>query len=253
MAALAVSDALLCVYYSQGSASGWDRGLVAMLLFLAPNYLAYAALILLGKWITGRARFVVLLGGGILGALVFYFVTNTGAWLQNPEYPKTLAGWVQALTVGTPGWPHTWEFFRNTLLSGGLFTGLFAGAMKLAGAAEPEEEEEAEPAGEVEAGAGETGAEPVQIAAIASPRQAIEPRPGAPGRPLERLDLPLLSVDFEIHYSAWQFCRIDSIKPLFRSPKTPLGGPPRARAGRREKPAATLAGPDLAIQLSPDR
>jgi hypothetical protein len=59
---------------------------------------------------------------------------------------------VQALTVGTPGWPHTWEFFRNTLLSGGLFTGLFAGAMKLTGAEEPEPESEPEPeAGEAEA------------------------------------------------------------------------------------------------------
>jgi hypothetical protein len=53
------------------------------------------------------------------------------------------------LTVGTPGWPHTWEFFRNSLLSGGLFTGLFAGAMKLGATAEAEEEEEApEPEGE---------------------------------------------------------------------------------------------------------
>jgi hypothetical protein len=50
------------------------------------------------------------------------------------------------LTIGTPGWPHTWEFFRNTLLSGGLFAGLFAGAMKLSEALEqPEEEEAAEP------------------------------------------------------------------------------------------------------------
>jgi hypothetical protein len=82
------------------------------------------------------------LGGGVLGALLFYLVTNTAAWLQNPEYAKTLAGWIQALTVGTPGWPQTWEFFRNTLLSGGLFSGLFAGAMKFSEALEPDDEEE---------------------------------------------------------------------------------------------------------------
>ena len=59
--------------------------------------------------------------------------------------PKTFLGWIQALTVGTPGWPHTWEFFRNTLLSGGLFTGLFAGAMKLGGVdSEADEETEEE-------------------------------------------------------------------------------------------------------------
>jgi hypothetical protein len=111
------------------------------------NYLAYGALIWLGRKITGRASFLRLLGGGIWGAILFYLITNTLSWLHDPAYPKTLAGWIQALTVGTPGWPHTWEFFRNTLLSGGLFTGLFVGAMKLGEAAEKEaaEEEEKEP------------------------------------------------------------------------------------------------------------
>ena len=42
----------------------------------------------------------------------------------------------------TAGYPQTWEFFRNTLLSGGLFTGLFAGVMKLADSAQKEEEAE---------------------------------------------------------------------------------------------------------------
>jgi hypothetical protein len=59
----------------------------------------------------------------MVGAFLFYLVTNTISWLTDPAYPKTLAGWIQALTIGTPGWPHTWEFFRNTLLSGGLFAG----------------------------------------------------------------------------------------------------------------------------------
>ena len=38
------------------------------------------------------------------------------------------------------------EFFRNTLLSGGLFTGLFVGAMKLNEAAESAKEKETQPA-----------------------------------------------------------------------------------------------------------
>ena len=91
-----------------------------------------------------------MLGGGLVGAILFYLITNTAAWLfnpfQNPEYTKTLAGWIIALTKGTGGYPETWEFFRNTLLSGGLFTGLFAGAMKLTAAAEPQEDEDPEEA-----------------------------------------------------------------------------------------------------------
>lgn len=116
--------------------------------YMLVNYLIYAALIWFGKKLTGGAPFTALLGGGLLGAILFYLVTNTFAWLENPEYAKTLVGWIKALSLGTDGWPYTWEFFRNTLLSGGLFTSLFVGAMKLSEAPEPEpaEEKEAEPA-----------------------------------------------------------------------------------------------------------
>jgi hypothetical protein len=111
--------------------------------YMLPNYAVYAALIWLGQRFTRQASWFELMGGGILGALLFYFVTNTASWLADPAYAKTLAGWIQALTTGVPGWPHTWEFFRNTLMSGGLFTGLFVGAMKLTEA--PQEKEETEP------------------------------------------------------------------------------------------------------------
>lgn len=109
--------------------------------YMALNYVMYAFLIWFGRQHSPHSSFLRLLCGGLLGAAIFYFVTNTAAWIQNPQYPKTLAGWVQALTVGIPGWPPTWTFFRNTLLSGGLFTGLFVGAMKLTASEEEEEEE----------------------------------------------------------------------------------------------------------------
>jgi hypothetical protein len=105
---------------------------------------AFAALIWLGQVIGRKASWAKLTGGGILGACIFYLVTNFASWLYDPAYPKTLAGLIQALTIGTPGWPHTWEFFRNTLLSGGLFTGLFCGAMKLGEASEAADQEEEE-------------------------------------------------------------------------------------------------------------
>ena len=72
---------------------------------------------------------------------------STASWFfnpfGNPEYSKTFLGWLTALTKGTGGWPQTWEFFRNTLLSGGLFTGLFVGAVKLSAPAESPAEKEA--------------------------------------------------------------------------------------------------------------
>ncbi len=111
--------------------------------FLLGNYLGYAVLIFLGLQFNAKSSGVNLLGGSLLGAVLFYLVTNTAAWLYEPTqpYPKTLAGWIQALTVGTSGWPETWRFFGNTLLSSGLFTGLFVGVMKLTARPQSEEDE----------------------------------------------------------------------------------------------------------------
>ena len=110
------------------------------------NYAAFIAILWFGSRFNHRTSFLRLLAGGLLGAILFYLITNTAAWLfnpfNNPEYTKDLAGWLIALTAGTKGYPPTLEFFRNTLLSGGLFTGLFAGAMKLTETAESAEEKE---------------------------------------------------------------------------------------------------------------
>ncbi len=143
---LVVTDIALDFYYRSFSATQLI------------NYVAFGGLIWFGTRFNARSSFLRLLSGGILGAILFYLVTNTAAWLfnpfNNPEYTKDLAGWIIALTKGTSGYPTTLEFFRNTLLSGGLFTGLFAGAMKLTEAAESakEKETEEEPAEEPEGG-----------------------------------------------------------------------------------------------------
>ena len=108
------------------------------------NYAAYALIILFGTRFSHRSRFLSLLAGGIMGAILFYLLTNTASWLFDAEYTKDLAGWLIALTKGTGGYPTTLQFFINTLTSGGLFTGLFAGALKLTEAAEPAKEKEPE-------------------------------------------------------------------------------------------------------------
>jgi hypothetical protein len=148
LATMLVTDVALNVFWYHTAPIGG---------YLVLNYAIYALLIALGKWFGRKAPFFKLLLGGLLGAVIFYLVTNTLSWLQDPAYAKTIAGWVQALTTGRPDWhPTTWEMFRNTLLSGGLFTALFAAAGKLtaespadksAGAREPaaEAKPESEP------------------------------------------------------------------------------------------------------------
>jgi hypothetical protein len=141
-----VSDVALNVFYYHVAPFG---------AYLILNYAIYAVIIALGKWFGARAGFFKLVGGGLLGAVIFYLVTNTLTWLQDPFYAKTIMGWIQALTIGHPDLhPSTWEFFRNTLLSTGIFTAFFVGvgkttsaespADKTAGAREPKAEAESE-------------------------------------------------------------------------------------------------------------
>jgi hypothetical protein len=144
-ATLLLTDLGLNLYY--WLALGWDVWGGTSLGYLAFNYAGYAVLFLLGRRFRPGASFAGLLGGGVLGALLFYLITNTASWLfnpfHNPEYTKTLGAWLLALTKGTGGWPEAWTFFRNTLLSGGLFTALFVGTMKLTAPAESPVEKEA--------------------------------------------------------------------------------------------------------------
>ncbi|MCX8108941.1 MAG: hypothetical protein N3G20_09060 [Verrucomicrobiae bacterium] len=144
LATMAITDIGLNIYYET------VLKVEAFKPYLLFNYVAYVVLIWLGRRFTARASWFALMGGGIMGAILFYLITNTASWFfnpfGNPEYTKDLAGWIIALTRGTAGYPETLEFFRNTLISGGLFTGLFAGVMKLAAA--PEEQAEEEPSEE---------------------------------------------------------------------------------------------------------
>lgn len=153
---LATDIGLNCYY--QHANPTYDVWSAANLANLSFNYVAYVALIFLGRCFKPKMHFLTIVGGGLLGAILFYLITNTASWLFNPfnnvEYTKNLAGWITALTKGVGGYPSTWEFFRNTLLSGGLFTAFFAAAEKLvsespadktAGAPQEQEEESEKP------------------------------------------------------------------------------------------------------------
>jgi hypothetical protein len=146
LAVLAGTDLVISlVFYPQYFT--WTR----FLLDQSPNYIAYAGLIALGRSLGRKRPWWLLLCGGMVGAMLFYLVTNTASWLIL-SYAKTWAGWIKAMTAGLPGHAQTWEFFRNTLSSGGLFTGLFAGAMKVTEAEEKDEAEEPEQEAQPEEG-----------------------------------------------------------------------------------------------------
>jgi len=109
-----------------------DAALAAALGFplLTPEQmLLWGALVFifaLGKTLPLRAwgfpAFAMALIGGSVG---FYLLANSVSWSADPGYSKSLAGWWQAQTIGLPGFPPTWMFLRNSLISDLLFGSLF--------------------------------------------------------------------------------------------------------------------------------
>ena len=95
----------------------WDFQLAVVL-----GGFAFAAGV--GSLLRGK-NWVALVGGSIGAAVLFYGVTNTGSWLMLPDYPKTWTGYIQAQTVGLPGYPPAWAFLKGLISATALFTGLF--------------------------------------------------------------------------------------------------------------------------------
>ena len=117
LVALFLSDIVLNMHYSAP--------------LLAPEIVCrYFALGLVG-WIglavANHPSWKTLLPASLAGSTLFYAITNVFSWLSDPGYRKSFAGLIQALTVGLPqyGATPTWMFFRNSLVSDLLFTGLF--------------------------------------------------------------------------------------------------------------------------------
>lgn len=90
---------------------------------------AFAVVAALGWSLRKNARPSVILPAVLGGSLFFYIATNTASWLYEPGYAKSIAGWLQALTTGLPGFAPTWVFYRNTLSGDLLFAALFLACM----------------------------------------------------------------------------------------------------------------------------
>jgi len=120
--ALLVSDAILNLYYGIGV---WTGSTLAA----SAAYLLIAAL---GGFLSKRPSWPGWLAGSLTASVLFYFLTNTEAWWFLPGYEKSWAGWVQALTLGLPGYPPTWTFLRNSVVSDLVFTFVFVAGMEWA-------------------------------------------------------------------------------------------------------------------------
>ena len=92
-----VTDLALNLYYQW--VLHWNVFELRTLVYLSFNYVSFAAIYFIGRRFQPSSGFSRLLSGGIVGAVLFYLITNTASWFfnpfNNPEYTKTLHGWIQ--------------------------------------------------------------------------------------------------------------------------------------------------------------
>ena len=92
----------------------------------------YAAVLWLGTRLRANAKPLPVIGAALASSVSFFVISNFAVWAAYDMYPKNFAGLIQALTIGLPQYSATpsWMFFRNSLLSDLVFTGLFILCMK---------------------------------------------------------------------------------------------------------------------------
>lgn len=78
-------------------------------------YVAFIAMVFIGIGISSRLNIGRVLGGSLLSAVVFFLISNFGAWMYFGMYPLNGAGLMECYVAGIP-------FFQNTLISQVVFS-----------------------------------------------------------------------------------------------------------------------------------
>lgn len=87
-------------------------------------YGSFLLIILLGYRLRDHITPLAVFGSSIAGSLIFFIVTNFGAWLNMGMYPKTASGLLDAYVMGIP-------FYRNTLIGDVFYATMFFGCYEL--------------------------------------------------------------------------------------------------------------------------
>jgi hypothetical protein len=88
-------------------------------------YGSFALIVCLGLWVRRRRSAGRIAGAAVVGALLFFVITNFAVWAMGHLYPQTPAGLVACYVAAIP-------FFQNTLLSNLFYSALLFGGLALA-------------------------------------------------------------------------------------------------------------------------
>ncbi len=113
-----LNNTLLRAYYPD------HQGLVFISSYMLWVYGSMLAIVTLGILILKKISISRVLLSAVGASVLFYLVTNFGAMLGDPMYPKSMAGLSASLFAGLP-------FFKNALVGNLLYTGVLFGAYEL--------------------------------------------------------------------------------------------------------------------------
>ncbi len=91
---------------------------------MASVYGSFILCVILGFWLKNHKKWYTILGSSVVGAVLFFLITNFSVWAFTPWYPKTFSGIIQCYLMALP-------FFRNTLLGDLFYVTVFFGSYEL--------------------------------------------------------------------------------------------------------------------------
>lgn len=65
-------------------------------------YGAFFITVIMGRYFTNGFKPLPLIGAGLASSIVFYLITNFGAWLGNAMYPQNFVGLMESYVAGLP-------------------------------------------------------------------------------------------------------------------------------------------------------
>lgn len=103
--------------------------------FVSPGfywtYGAMAAIVLAGIFIFKKVNTTRVIGGALSASILFFLISNFGAWISSPIYPPTISGLMTAYIAAIP-------FFHMTVLSDLVYCGALFGLFEFAKTRVPE-------------------------------------------------------------------------------------------------------------------
>ncbi|HET8866092.1 MAG TPA: DUF6580 family putative transport protein [Gracilimonas sp.] len=88
-------------------------------------YGSIALIVLAGIFILKKVNVKTVIAGSLSASMIFFLVTNFGAWLSNPIYPMGIEGLLMSYTAGIP-------FFHTTVIGDLFYSGVMFGAFEYA-------------------------------------------------------------------------------------------------------------------------